>query len=137
MRMFWLNLLNSFHSWRQILVEQMLCVFSLFYVKIYLIIFIIVNSLNWTVAFIINKNVTQDLIYLHYNVIFGVDLIGSAKKVFIMPLLGLIIILINSVLIFFIYKQEKFIIHLLLSAALLSNLFLLAAIASIYLINFY
>ena len=57
MRIFWLNLLNGFHAWRRILIDQMLSVLSFFYVKAYFIALIIINSLNWAVAFVINKNV--------------------------------------------------------------------------------
>ena len=136
MRMTWLKLLNYFHLSRESLGEMALNMLSFFYVKIYLIVLLALNLLNWLTAFIINKNVSQDLVFLHYNVTFGVNLIGSVKKVYIIPLLGFAIILINFVLLIFIHKQGKFIIHLLLFTALLANLFLLAAVISVYLINF-
>jgi len=134
--MIWLKLLNYLHLRRQTLGEMLLDLLSFFYVRIYLMIVFGLNLLNWLVAFIINKNVSQDLVFLHYNVTFGVNLIGSVKKVYIIPLLGLVIILINFVLLIFIHRQGKFIIHLLLVSAMLANLFLLIAAVSVYLINF-
>ena len=136
MRMMWLKLLNYVRLSRESLSEIALDLLSFFYVRIYLIAILILNLLNWLTAFIINKNVSQDLIFLHYNVTFGVNLIGSVKKVYVIPFLGFVIILINFVLLIFIHKQGKFITHLLLSTALLANLFLLAAVVSVYLINF-
>ena len=98
MKILGLKLLNFFHFWRQALVNMILSLASFIYVRVYLVILAFLNLLNWIVVFIINKNVNQDLIFLHYNVTFGVDLIGNANKVFIMPFLGLIIILINLIL---------------------------------------
>jgi len=113
-------------------------ILGLFYVRFYLIVLIGINSLIWFFAYFINFNVSQDLLVLHYNTDFGVDFIGSVIKIYIIPALGLITILLNSVLIFVFYGrgQFRFVAYLLLSAALIVNLFLLMALASIYLINF-
>ena len=136
MRIILLKLISRFYLDRYALGEIVLDLLYYFFVKIYLITLLILNLINWFMAFIINKNVSQDLIFLHYNVTFGVNLIGDVKRVYIIPLFGLIIIMINFALLLFIHKQSKFIIHLLLITALLVNLFLLAAIISVYLINF-
>jgi len=87
-------------------------------------------------VYFINKNLSQKLVILHYNVNLGVNLIGDASKIYIVPLLGLIFILINFILLINIYQQGKIIIHLLMSSAILANVFLLIATATIYLINF-
>ena len=136
MEIVWLKSLNYFYSSSRILRGAVLNLFSFVCVRLYLSILLGLNLLNWMVAFIINNNVSQNLVILHYNVNFGVNLIGSVRRVYIIPLLGLIIILINFILSVCIYKQDKFIIHLLLAAAVLVNLFLLAAVSSVYLINF-
>lgn len=136
MKIIWLKSLNYFYSSSHALQEIILNLFSFVCVRLYLIILLGLNLLNWIVAFTINNNVSQNLIILHYNVNFGVNLIGDVKRVYIIPLLGLIIILINFILSGCVYKQDKFIIHLLLAAAVLANLFLLTAVSSVYLINF-
>jgi len=113
-------------------------ILSFFYIRLYLILLIGLNLFIWLVAYYININVSQDLIVLHYNINFGVDLIGSVKKIFILPLLGLIIIIIN-VIIFFIlakHKDFKFFAHLLLGACVAVNIFLFISSVTIYLINF-
>jgi len=109
---------------------------DLFYVRIYLILLLGINLLNWLVAYIINKNIGQNLVILHYNINFGVNLIGDARETYILPLLGLIIIIVNFILLIYIYRQGRFIVYLSLISAILANLFLLASLASIYFINF-
>lgn len=109
-----------------------------FFIRLYFIVLLGLNLLIWLIAYFINASVSQDLVVLHYNIDFGVDLIGSVKRIFIIPLLSLIITLINVVLVFGFsrHKDFKFFAHLLLTASLAVNLFLLIALGSIYLINF-
>ncbi|MFA4833396.1 MAG: hypothetical protein WC619_00935 [Patescibacteria group bacterium] len=109
-----------------------------FFIRLYFIFLFGANLLIWLAAYFINASVSQDLVVLHYNIDFGVDLIGSVKRIYIIPLLGLIIILVNAVLIFIFSRRQdfKFFSHLLLTASLAVNLFLLIALGSIYLINF-
>ncbi|MBU4455731.1 hypothetical protein KJ586_04445 [Patescibacteria group bacterium] len=132
----WLKLLNIIHFGRLNGQEMILNFLSFFCARVYLAVLLGLNLLNWFAAYTINKNVSQNLIVLHYNIDFGVNLIGGAKKIYLIPLLGLIIILINFILSAVIHRQGKFIVHLLLSGAILANLFLLAGLASLYLINF-
>lgn len=132
----WLKLLNIIHFGRQNGWEMILHFLSFFCARVYLAVLLGLNSLNWIAAYAINKNVSQNLIVLHYNIDFGVNLIGGAKRVYLIPLLGLIIILINFILLVIIHRQGKFIVHLLMAGAILANLFLLAGLASLYLINF-
>jgi hypothetical protein len=112
--------------------------FSQFYVKIYCIINIFFNIFLWVLTYIINKQSSDNLITLHYNVDFGVNLIGLASQIYIIPLLGLIIIIINSFVasIFIKFKQGHFIAHLLLASVSFVHAFLFLGIVSVYLINF-
>ena len=130
--------LNELESQKQNFFGIFAFIFSFFYIRFYIIVLIGFNLFIWLLTYIININVSQDLVVLHYNVDFGVDLIGSVKRLFIMPLLGLIIILINIMLLAGLSRHEdfKFIAHLLFVASLMANLFLFVALASIYLANF-
>ncbi|MFH1428086.1 MAG: hypothetical protein ABIG60_06225 [Patescibacteria group bacterium] len=121
---------SSFSGFKEII--------NFFYVRIYLIIIIGLNLFLWLVSYLIKINVSQELIILHYNIDFGVDLIGSVNKIYIIPLLSLIILIINVILISNLVKHKffKFITHLLLAACIMVDLFLLISLASIYLINF-
>lgn len=113
-------------------------IFSFLFIRIYLVILFILNLLIWLFTYLFFTKVSQNLIILHYNVDFGVDLIGGVKNIFIIPCLGLFVIIFNLILpfVFLENKHFKFIAHLLLSAAILVNLFLLLSLGPIYLINF-
>jgi len=111
---------------------------SFFFVRLYFIILLGLNFFIWMAVYLININVSQDLVVLHYNVDFGVDLIGGVKRLFIIPTLGLIVILTNGTLLFSFCRRKdfRFLANILLGASLTVNLFLLIALGSIYLINF-
>ncbi len=112
--------------------------FFFFFFKIYFAIFVFLNLTLWIVAFYIKKLIDEPRIALHYNVDFGVDYYGSVNKLFILPLLGLLIFTINVALFSIVRnsKDRKFIGHILCSVSVFANVILLVAIASIYLINF-
>ena len=96
----------------------------------------IFNLANWVVLWHFIKPVDSSII-LHYNVYFGVDLAGSWKNTFILPLIGLIIILINLALAYYFFaKLERIASHILLIASFMAQLSLLVASASVILINY-
>lgn len=112
--------------------------FSPLFVKIYLAVMVVLNCLIWYLAYYIYKEVDTDLIALHYNVDFGIDYYGSSRKIFYLPFVGLLISLVN----FFVYastfrhKDKKFIGHVLLATATISNILILLSTISVYIINF-
>lgn len=132
----WLKLLNNYYKSREKISETIISLLSITYIRIYLFAILLLNAVDWLAVYFINKNISQNLVVLHYNVNLGVNLIGDATKIYIIPLLGLIFILLNFILLFNIYRQGKFVVHLLMSSAILSNFYLLFSTASIYLINF-
>jgi len=113
-------------------------VFETFPGKIYLILTLFFNFLSWLYVFFINFKAGDTLLILHYNVDLGVDLLGLAYKLYIIPALGLIFFLVNSFLltIFLNSRHLKFLSHLLLAAALVANLFLFLSLGPIYIANF-
>jgi len=135
------KIIDFLYFWKSNIGDELKNVFSLFHFKIYLILFFLLALLNYSFAFYIYKSVSpesRDLVALHYNVDFGVNLIGESSKVFILPSLGLLIIIINVLLLFSIYKQKnsKFLAHLLFITASISNIYLFIGIITIYLVNF-
>ncbi|MDP2830580.1 MAG: hypothetical protein Q8O21_00775, partial [bacterium] len=64
----WLKLLNIIHFGRQNAWEMILNFLSFFYARVYLAVLLGLNLLNWLAAYAINKNVSQNLIVLHYNI---------------------------------------------------------------------
>lgn len=113
--------------------------FNLFvckYVQIYLFFSLVINGLSWFIAYYIATNINSDSITLHYSVNIGPDSIGEVKRIYTIPILGLIIISINLILSFCLYKKGNFMINSLLLSGLVSNIFLLIAMVALYLFNF-
>jgi hypothetical protein len=76
-------------------------------------------------------------IILHYNVYFGVDVVGSWKRAFFMPTLGLAILVVNSLFAAFFYKnKERVASYVLLLGALMAQLSLLIASLGVIIINY-
>jgi hypothetical protein len=129
---------ENFYLSRQKISNGIFYLSSFFFVRLYFIILLGLNIFVWLAVYLINTGVSQELIVLHYNTDFGVDLIGEVRKLYTIPTLSLIVILINGILLFAFSRRKdfKFLAHILLATALAVNLFLLAALGSIYLINF-
>lgn len=113
-------------------------IFSLLFVRIYLIILLLQNISLWVFVWLFSRQVGGSLAILHFSVDFGIDLVGEAKKLFMIPLLGLFISLFNFILLFILLKNKdfKFIAHVLLAAAVMANIFLSLALGPIYWMNF-
>lgn len=112
---------------------------SLFYIKVYLICLAIINFSIWGMAFFIDSRIDNEQMALHYNVDFGIDYYGDKNKIYIIPILGIMIVLINFILLASMSRSRdrRFIAHVLMSGALIANIILLTAIISVYLINFW
>jgi len=108
------------------------------FIRSLLIVALIVNILDWAGATLLYRALGDNLTVLHYNVNFGIDLIGPRRQVFINPLLGLIFLILNFSLVLFLAKNKhfRFSAHVLLNTAVVVNILLLLAIFSVYLINF-
>ena len=50
---------------------------------------------------------TNELLFLHYNILFGVDLIGEWWKIYLIPLIASILALFNFGLSYFFYQQDR------------------------------
>lgn len=134
------KILSYLHLTKQTLHYSLWELLSYLHVKIHLSILILINLLIWFVAIYIVTSVDQPQIALHYSVDFGIDLYGNTNKIYTVPILGLVFIAINTIIALAInrYTREgiRFITHLLLISAIISNIMLLASLVSIYLINF-
>lgn len=130
------KILDYLYLGREKLVQAILFLVSSPFVKTYLSLLFVLNIINWLLAFYVNNNVSQNLVVLHYNVNLGVNLIGEARDIYIIPTLGLTFIIINFFLLLNIFRWNKFLIHLIFGFSLLNNLFLIAGTATIYLVNF-
>jgi|WetSurMetagenome_2_1015567.scaffolds.fasta_scaffold00331_19 hypothetical protein len=113
-------------------------VFGFLFVKIYLIVLLLQNISLWIFVWLFARQVGGDLTILHFTVDFGIDLVGDSKKLFMIPVLGLFVSVLNLLLLFVFIKNKNFkvIAHLLLAAALMVNIFLSLALGPVYWMNF-
>jgi len=96
----------------------------------------VANAINWVILKIWIQPVDFPII-LHYNVYFGVDLIGDYEQIYVLPLIGFILFLINMVLSMYFYGQkERIASYILMIASLMIQLSLIVASTSIILINY-
>lgn len=106
--------------------------------RLYLIFILLLQGLAWLQTIIIFRRLTSSFTILHYNIDFGVDLIGNPKDIFYYPILGLIVALINVSLTAALTKRQgiRLIIHLLLGSIVAFAIFLSLALLAINFINF-
>lgn len=132
----WHKILDYLYLGRERLTAAVFNLLGLKPVKIYLPLLFILNAFNWFLAYSVNRSVSQTLVVLHYNVNLGVNLIGRVTDIYVIPTLGLTFIIINLFLLLNLRPRSNFLVHLLLGFSLLVNLFLIAGIFTVYLVNF-
>lgn len=127
-----------FYSIRQKIGFSLGSIWHFYFNRVYLLLLLGWQVLVWLQALLIFRNLSGNILVLHNNVDFGVDLVGSPNRIFLYPLLGLGLSLMNLVVLAVLIKARdaKIFSHLLLGAANLLGLFLSLALMSIYLINF-
>jgi hypothetical protein len=97
---------------------------------------ILFNGVIWAVLKFFSHPEGSSII-LHYNVYFGVDSIGAPQEVFMLPIIGLIVFLVNVVLAFYFYaKKERIASYVLLLSALMVQLSLLISAIGVIIINY-
>lgn len=106
--------------------------------KFYLLALALFQVLAWWGAYYIYSSLTGDILVLHYNVDFGIDLIGPPTRIFYYPLFELGIIVLNIALAASFYRHKDFRVfsHLLLGAAIYFSMILSTVLFFIYFINF-
>ncbi|MAF13962.1 MAG: hypothetical protein CMI53_03645 [Parcubacteria group bacterium] len=95
---------------------------------------ILVNIFLW-IFLVWQVKSFPDLISLHYNIYFGIDLLGSKYQLFLLPVLGLIFFFINLLIGSMVYTKEKILSYFLSGASTLSQFIFLIAVAFITIIN--
>ncbi len=132
------NFYANFYSLGQRALAALSAVWHFFPSRLYLLGLVALQAVAWLQAFFIFRNLSGDFLVLHYNVDFGTDLVGPPVQIFLYPLFGLGISVINIILtaIFNRHKDFSILAHSLLAAALAFGLFLNLALWFIYLVNF-
>ncbi len=86
----------------------------------------ILNLFLW-ILFLQNKKEGDYPVILHYNLIFGVDYLDQYQKIYLISTMGLIILLLNLALGYYLYLKEKLASYLLVFSAFIVQIFLLFA----------
>ena len=98
---------------------------------------LLLNILIWLLLYLKIGNQTES-IALHYNIYFGIDMIGSWYKILMIPLGGIIILIYNWIISYFIYKQNNeniFLGYLLNFSSLFIHIILIISSILILIIN--
>ena len=94
----------------------------------------VMNIATWS-WFAWNIRPTEDQIFLHYNILFGVNLIGAWYKIYNLPLLGLFILLINTGIGWVFFKNDRFVSIVFSSIALICQLIIFISALLIVFLN--
>lgn len=88
----------------------------------------------WIILYIFIKP-SFEPVYLHYNIYFGIDLIGEWYRIYIIPLTGFVVILVNYLAGAIIYSSKRVLSYLVVIFAIPVNLFLALAAILLAFIN--
>ena len=132
------NFYARLHAWGQKTGAAFGAVWRFYPTRFYLPIFVFWQILAWVQAWLIFHNLTGDLLVLHYNVDFGIDLVSDPSRIFLYPIFGLVACFVVLILAAIFNRQadSKLINHLLFAGAALFGLLLSLVLLSIFLINF-
>lgn len=94
------------------------------------------NAADWVSLAVFVRPPGYNII-LHYNVYFGVDMMGDWRFVFVLPAIGLLLFFINNFLAaHFFANKERIASYVLLLAAFMIQISLLIASVSVIIINY-
>lgn len=88
----------------------------------------------WLFLFI-NIPQGEGQIFLHYNIVIGVDKVGNWWQIFYLPAIGVMVLLVNVIFGLFVYRADKFLARVLTGWVLLFHIFLLAGIIFLVRLN--
>ncbi len=77
----------------------------------------------------------SEQVFLHYNILFGVDKIGTYGEIYQVPGLGLLILVLNLVIGWVLYRRDWFFSYSLLFAGLICNVFVVIASVLLVFLN--
>ncbi|MFB6226419.1 MAG: hypothetical protein ABEJ02_03630 [Candidatus Paceibacteria bacterium] len=84
---------------------------------------LVINILIWVwLAWHITPQ--EEPIFLHYNILFGVDLVGQWWKVYVLPFVGLLIFLVNGFIGWLSFHKDRYIAYFLNATAIICQIFI-------------
>jgi len=95
----------------------------------------VLNFLSWTWIITRLGFLEGEQIFLHYNILFGVDLVGSWGQALFIPSLGIVIILLNAIVGWTLFQRDRFASYLLNGTALLCQVGILVVSGLLVFLN--
>lgn len=127
------NCLAIFYQKLALIKQLFHFIFSNKLIRLLVVLSLFINLLIFTLFLV--KIGFQSNIPLHYNVYFGIDLIGNWYQLLIIPFFGLMVLAVNFILAMFTYLKEKMLSYFLTGSALVIQILLLFACLSIIWLN--
>jgi len=94
----------------------------------------LLNIIHWVILYSKIKP-SQSNLLLHYNVVYGADVIGKSIYLYWIPLLALILLILNTTLAIAIYQREKLAAYFINVASVAVQVVFLVASIVLILIN--
>lgn len=94
----------------------------------------LVHVAIWLILFFLFPP-TSDTVFLHYNILFGVDLVGQWTQLLRLPIIGLCILVVHTIVGWLSYQYDWFLATVFVSFAALSQIFLFLSMYMIIYIN--
>jgi hypothetical protein len=88
---------------------------------------LLLNIITWLYIYMVIEP-SEELVPLHYSVVYGADYVDKGYYIYILPLTGLVILFLNYMLYHYISKKEIFAGKLLIISALAVQIFLFIAV---------
>ncbi|MDP2684023.1 MAG: hypothetical protein Q8P20_03110 [bacterium] len=95
---------------------------------------LLINITNW-LWIVLRIRPQNESVFLHYNILFGVDYIGEWWRIYIIAFTGLVIFVINFLLGWLLFNKDKFVSILMNIVNVVSQVFLLIATAILVFLN--
>lgn len=103
-------------------------------VLVSIVVTLITNILLWLLT--IGKfSFSEELLPLHFSVVYGIDFVGSSKQIYELPAAALLILAINFGLAKIIYQEARLFSYFLSVAAALTQIVFLVAVILLVILN--
>lgn len=96
-------------------------------IAIFLGIGLLMNLATWLWLSFTIIPMGEENVFLHYTILFGVDLIGPGKRILALPSLGLSILLLNAFIGWLTFPRERLVSYILAVGACFCQIFLFIA----------
>ncbi len=96
--------------------------------------FALLHAATW-IWLLVNIHPQEEPIFLHYNTLFGVDLVGEWWHIVFIPITGLFLFLINSFLGWCLFAKDRLAAYVLVGVAVFCQLFLFIASCLLVFLN--